>query len=322
MVIRKEIPIMKQTAFILLTTTFVAMAWNVTAQQTPKAAVVVPSTTISHQQDEQVIRQIAADFVKAYNAKDAKTIASLHTTDAEIVDEDGNVFQGRENIEKVFTGIFKETPKSKMEISMKSIRFVSPTTAIEDGTSTVTLDANEAPDKSRYMVVHIKQDGKWQMASARDISNEGDASEDQLQKLAWIIGDWVDESPDAVILTSYSWSDNHKYIINNFSVQIGGSPAMTGTQRIGWDPMTKQIRSWVFDSQGGFVEGVWTKDGNKCIEKTTGVTSDGKPASATNIVTMVSKDRLTWQSRDRIVGDEKRPDVKEVPIVRKPPKPM
>ena len=36
----------------------------------------------------------------------------------------------------------------------------------------------------------------------------------------------------------------------------------------------------------------------------TGVTRDGKTASSTNVTTMVSKDRMTWQSRDRIVGDE------------------
>ena len=32
---------------------------------------------------------------------------------------------------------------------------------------------------------------------------------------------------------------------------------MTVTQRIGWDPAAKQIRSWEFDSEGGFGEGTW-----------------------------------------------------------------
>ena len=54
----------------------------------------------------------------------------------------------------------------------------------------------------------------------------------------------------------------------------------------------------------------------------TGVTHDGKPASATNVLTRVAKDRMTWQSRDRIVGGELMPNVEEITIVRKPPKPM
>ena len=58
----------------------------------------------------------------------------------------------------------------------------------------------------------------------------------------------------------------------------GGRPAMTGSQRIGWDPLAKKIHSWVFDSEGGLAEGVWTRDGNRWIVKLSGVTRDGKPA--------------------------------------------
>jgi hypothetical protein len=123
-------------------------------------------------------------------------------------------------------------------------------------------------------------------------------------------------------MTSYRWADDGLAIVSDFKVQVGGRPAMTGTQRIGWDPSTKKLHSWVFDSQGGAAEGVWTRDGNRWIVKMTGVTHDGKAASSTNITTMVTKDRTTWQSRDRVVGDETRPNIEEIPIVRQPPKPI
>ena len=48
----------------------------------------------------------------------------------------------------------------------------------------------------------------------------------------------------------------------------------------------------------------------------------GKIASSTNIITRVSKDRMTWQSRDRIVGGENPLDNAEIPITCKPPPPM
>ena len=70
---------------------------------------------------------------------------------------------------------------------------------------------------------------------------------------------------------AYRWTDNHRFILGQFTVQIAGKPAMTGTQRIGWDPLKKTIRSWVFDSEGGFAEGTWTLDGNKWVVKLTGV---------------------------------------------------
>ena len=36
---------------------------------------------------------------------------------------------------------------------------------------------------------------------------------------------------------------------------------LTVTQRIGWDPVADHIRSWEFDSEGGFGEGKWGGDG-------------------------------------------------------------
>ena len=105
-----------------------------------------------------------------------------------------------------------------------------------------------------------------------------------------------------MIVTSYRWTDNKNFILGEFNIQVAGRPVMSGSQRIGWDPLAKVIRSWVFDSEGGFAEGVYSQDGDRWIVKLTGVTRDGEPATATNVITLLGKDRMTWQSRDRIVG--------------------
>jgi len=34
---------------------------------------------------------------------------------------------------------------------------------------------------------------------------------------------------------------------------------MAGMQIIGWGPAAKQMRSWVFDSDGGFGTVIWSK---------------------------------------------------------------
>jgi len=276
----------------------------------------------TREQDEQAIRSLVDAFAKSYNAHDSKAIGALFAADAELVDEEEDAVQGRANIERVFTGIFAENPDAQIAIAIKSIRFLSPTIAVEDGTATVTGTSDEPADPSRYVVIHSKQDGKWQMTSARDFSESQTPAEEHLKPLAWMIGDWVDESPDSLVVTSSRWTDNQQFILSEFTIQVGGRPLMNGTQRIGWDPLAKVIRSWVFDSEGGFAEGTYTQDGDQWIVKMSGVTRDGQVASATNITTFISKDRMTWQSRDRSVGGRATGDIDPVTVVRKPPKPM
>ena len=81
-------------------------------------------------------------------------------------------------------------------------------------------------------------------------------------------------------------------------------PAWTtleGTQVIGWDPAADTIRSWMFDSDGGFGEGTWSKKDNSWIVKFNQVLPDGRKASATNIYTIVDGNTFTWKSIGRKV---------------------
>jgi uncharacterized protein (TIGR02246 family) len=271
--------------------------------------------------DEKAIQQGVDAFVKAYNAHDAKAIAALFTEEGVTAGEEGNVSKGRAAIEKTFAGVFQDHPKTRIENTIESIRFVGPAEAIENGLTTITNDKDSPAEKNRYRVVHVKRDGKWQMASAIDLPEDAWTGEDQLKQLEGLIGDWIDESPDALVITSYHWTDNHRFILGTFTVQTGGKPAMTGTIRIGWDPLKKIIRSWVFDSEGGLGEGVWTLDDKKWTVKATGVTRDGKPASSTRVITPINKHRLMVQTVACTVGDKKMPDGQKLIMVRRPPTP-
>lgn len=271
--------------------------------------------------EEKEIHQLIDDVQKAYNAADAKALASLFTEDAELVNAAGDVTHGRIAIEEMFEAAFASSPGAKMEIEVESIRSIGPGLLVEDGTTIVTRAPGQAPERSRYTVTHIKQDGKWRMASARDISVVAPSNVERLQQLEWLIGEWVDESPEAVVTSNYRWSEDGNFILNEFSAKIGGRPATSGTQRIGWDPLANQIRSWVFDSTGGYGEGLWTRDDDRWVIKQRNVTSDGLVGSATNVLTRIDKDRWGWQSHDRMVGGELTPEIEQVVVVRRPPKP-
>src|SRR6185312_13752121 len=100
-----------------------------------------------------------------------------------------------------------------------------------------------------------------------------------------------------------------------------GKPVMSGTQRIGWDPLARQIRSWIFESDGGHGEGLWARDGNQWIVKLSGALPTGRKATSTQVITFVSKDIARWKSVDRTVGGSLLPDIEEIVLVRKPPMP-
>ena len=173
----------------------------------------------------------------------------------------------------------------------------------------------------RYTAIHIKRDGRWLLASVREIADQEISHYEHLKEIEWLVGDWVEESEEAIVTASVAWTDNNNFLIRSFSIRVKGKPELAGTQRIGWDPLTRQIKSWVFDSRGGYGEGLWTRAGEQWVIKATGVRPDGRTASATQVLTYVNKDKMRWKSIDRTIGDEIVPEIDEIIMVRKPPQP-
>lgn len=268
--------------------------------------------------DEQAIRAIATAFATAFNNHDAKAIGELFLPDAKAITEDDDVVEGREAIVALFADQFAESPKAKIEVTVGSIKFIGSDMAIEVGTTKTVSGPGEEPELSKYTVVHVKRDGKWWMALARDSEGDTPTNHDRLQPLAWLVGDWIDESPEAVVMTSCRWSPDKNFLLQDIQVQTAGKPVMTINQRIGWDQLQKCVHSWVFDSEGGFGEGIWTRAGDGWVIKATGVRTDGSTGSATNAITPVGKNGYVWRSTDRVVGGSIEDDV-EVRVVRKPP---
>jgi hypothetical protein len=101
-----------------------------------------------------------------------------------------------------------------------------------------------------------------------------------------------------------------------FAVSVRDRVDMAGMQIVGWDPAAKQIRSWVFDSDGGFGEGVWSKKDNSWYIQLTGTLADGSKSSSVHVITYVDDNTFTWQSINRIASGKLLPNVDEVVVVR------
>jgi uncharacterized protein (TIGR02246 family) len=277
-------------------------------------------TPHERESDVRAITDLLASFVKAYNAKDAKALGALFTSDAEIQDEVGEVTRGRDAIVVRFTGIFKESGGDKLAVDTDSLRFLGTDIAIEGGTASLSTGADTPPHTNRYSVIYARQGGRWLHALIRDEPPENDPHE-QLEQLEWMLGEWVNESDDGIINTHCKWSDDGNFLLREFDVKVEGRIALRGTQRIGWDGQRKQFRTWVFDDRGGFAEGLVSRDGDRWIVNSSGVRSDGRSVSTTTAFTALGKDRILWETLERSVGGEAVPGTDQFYLVRPAPSP-
>ena len=267
--------------------------------------------------DENAIRAAVESYVAAYNRGEAKAVASLWSESGDWVGPSGQRFQGRPAIEKEMESFFAENKGTKIEVIDPSVRFVSSDVAMEEGTVRTTSPA-EPPSNSTYLAILVKKDGQWKLDSVRETDiPDMPAASPELQDLAWLVGEWRDQSPDADVAAKVTWTKNKTFLSYAFKTSAPGMDDLEGTQVIGWDPAAGTIRSWMFDSDGGFGEGIWTKKDDSWIVKFSQVLPDGRKASATNIYTLVDANTFTWKSIGRKVGEEFLPNVEEVKLVRK-----
>jgi uncharacterized protein (TIGR02246 family) len=267
--------------------------------------------------DENTIRSAIQSYVDAFNRGDAKAVADCWGESAEWISPSGQRFQGREAIRKEMEQLFAEQKGVHIEVLHPSIRIVSSDAAIEEGTARV-IRPGEAPSDSTYLAVHVKKDGHWKLDSVHETeAADVPAAGSPLQDLAWLVGEWTDAEGDAAVETRISWTKNQSFLNYSFKVSVPGEDELEGTQVIGWDPAAGTIRSWMFDSDGGFGEGVWSKKDNSWVVKFTQVLPDSRKASATNIYTPVDDNTITWKSIGRSVDGQFLPNIEEVKIVRK-----
>ncbi|XZE51523.1 hypothetical protein SH139x_003179 [Planctomycetaceae bacterium SH139] len=142
------------------------------------------------------------------------------------------------------------------------------------------------------------------------------SSESPLKQLGWMVGRWIDRGEGATITTQCDWSHEGRFFTRKFEISAEGEASLKGTQIIGWDPIEGQLRSWTFDSAGGFGSGRWIKDENRWLVKTSFVLASGERASAINIITFLDNDAFLWQSTNREIAGEIQPNIPEVKVVR------
>ena len=271
---------------------------------------------------ERAIREEAKRLIAEYNSKNAKNFAALFLPNADYEFDTGKILVGRAEIESYFADVFEKYPNAKAVYKETRIRLITPQIGTEEGLFGVTNLLDESESDEQVVITWILSDNHWRIASMREMTLKSKAgtAHNRLNQLAWLIGDWIDESHESVVNTSCRWSDDGNFLLRDFKVHVRGENVLSTTQRIGWDPLTQKIRSWFFDSNGGFGESIWSWTGEQWVIRVSSVREDGAIAASLDFLTPVSGDTYRWKSSHRIAGDEGLSDL-DVLIVRQPPVP-
>jgi uncharacterized protein (TIGR02246 family) len=263
------------------------------------------------------VRKAADEYAAAMSRGDPDAVLAFWAADADYVDAAGTATRGREALGKRFAETLPRLKGSRVSAAINALKLLRPDVILEDGTLTVT-----APDgtreSNRYAVVWVKSEGKWLISSARDLSAEtADASSlayPHLKPLEWLVGEWADAK--AGVRMTCRWDANKAFLLMQYEVKQAGQEALAVSQRVGWDGHNELVRSWVFDSAGGFGEGYWQRDGNRWRVGTSGVLPDGGTGGATNEWEYVDENTFVWRSREREVDGQPVADA-EVRMTRK-----
>ena len=295
-----------------------ARAWLLQAAGEPKTEArpqAAAATADGREDDRALARAAMTSFAKAFEARDAKALASHWTSEGEFRNDAGVNVRGRDALEKAFADFFAKTPEIKAELDPRSLRFLSDAAAIDEGVVTVRRGAADTPARATYRALVVRDGERWRIAQLE----ESDEVETTIEDLGWLEGEWRSAVGESVeIRTTYTWATNRKFLHARFTIKEKDR-VLSGTQVIGVDPATGEIHSWIFEADGGVGESDWSRDGDHWVVEAVGTLTDGSSLVETNTLRRVNEDTFTWQSVNRSLDEEPLPDLAPIKVTRVKP---
>ena len=138
----------------------------------------------------------------------------------------------------------------------------------------------------------------------------------RLRDLEFLVGEWADDTDDALVRTSVRWGANRSFLIRSYTVDRGDDEPSQGTQVIGWHPQQGRVVSWNFESDGSFGMATWSRDGVDWVVRLRQTFRDGATASATQILTPIDDDTLSVETVGQEIDGEATPSSDPVRVIR------
>jgi hypothetical protein len=150
------------------------------------------------------------------------------------------------------------------------------------------------PAKGHYTALWVRDGKRWKLDSVQERPVPPAADSDRLASLNAFVGEWSAEENKIAIKVSANWDANKKFLHRRITMAAGKS-SLVGTQTIGWDPLSQQIRSWTFFDDGSYSECFWSLEGNAWMAPSTRVLPDGTTSEATQVYKFPDKNTLVWK---------------------------
>ena len=254
-------------------------------------------------------------YEAAFAKGDVAALAAFFSEDAEQTTEEGNLLRGRTAIEQSIRDGLKANKGAKLAIDLDSVRLLTPEVAVEKGTSTVTAK-DGGTSSSLYTAIYVKKEGQWKISQLIETMLPPATPRERLQELAWLVGAWAEKDGETSISTKVEWARGGNFLTRNMTVKRGEETTLEGWQIIAWDAAQERIHSWTFDTEGGFSEGLWTRDGERWLVRDSGTVTDGSRTTAEQTIAKVSADKFTWESNNRTLNGEPQPSIGRFEIDR------
>lgn len=256
-------------------------------------------------------------YEEAYARADVDALAGFFSEDAEYTSEDGRTFTGNASIKACLKDAARDNTGSKLSIHVASVKPLTSEVVVEKGSTTVVSKTGDEAE-SAFTAVHVKKDGKWKINQLIESPMPDITPNERLAELGWLIGEWkdADKEEGLSILSHFGWARGGSFITRNVTVKRGDDPVLEGWQIIGWDPVGESIHSWTFDDAGGFSQGVWTREGQRWLNRESGFAPDGSRTSADQTITKVGDDRFYWESGNRTLDGDPQPGIGRIEIQR------
>ena len=282
------------------------------------------STIDSKAQDEAAtnaaIGAATKAYVEAFNRGDAEAVANLWSPDGTWSNPlTLEKLRGREELKAGFEKFFSNHKGASLSLVTQSVAMLTQDVAVEEGSAVVTHSGSPGI-LTGYTAIHVMKDGHWLLSRVVEVEAPSGAPKDgPLKKLSWLEGAWRDDAGGSSISYDNIWIAEGRFLRRTFTVEIDGKVDMTGREIVGWDPVGKSIRSWVFDSSGSFAELRWKqseKNPKRWTKEVKGTLSSGETVSAVHIMTQVDDDEYTFEAVARENNGELLPNIDEVTVVR------
>jgi len=271
------------------------------------------------QADRRALDQLTKDMIDAFDRRDAAAIAAHWTDTGEFRHNDDEPVRGRAEIRNGYERFFKSLDgKPKLEIQTDSLRFPSADTAVKETRLLLRNDDGEIVAAGRQDAVLVREGDQWKVAVIHE-SDTDVVPDVSLEELGWLVGTWRAVTKDREVTIVYEWDEKQNFIRGKFSVREGAAVVDSGTEIIGKDNARGVIRSWLFQSDGGFGSGAWSRDGGKWTIDVHNVKADGSELTATLLYIRVDPDTFTWQAVDLALDNSPLPDTPPIKASKRAP---